>query len=785
MNKIFMLAFANIRKSKSQIAPLIIMIIIASTVLNISLLMLFNYNSNFTNLCEELNASDAYITLPYKYYTKEVDSFVSNHENIEDVKNEVAIPSTLKIKDKDKENTYTMLFFNNDHERDLSKKKFIGEHLPLDDNSIYIGYYFNIIYKYKLNDTIFLDLEDGRKEYTIKGFVEDIYFSSPDMGMMDAYFIGNEFNRLCDNSDKKTVVCFANLYKENASLETDVYDFVMKNISGQLKSDYDLSQSIQSVNMSLCKSVRTIMANIVAAMMIVFSAIIVIICMIIIRFRINNSIEDDMIKIGSLKAAGYTSKQIVSSMIMQFSIIACISIVIGIALSYPMIPFLSDVLARQSALKWEQGFDLKIALIVFTAILSFVLFVSFFTARRIRNLHPIIALRGGVETHSFRKNYIPLDRTKGPIPFSLGIKSLLINKKQSVMICIISIAISFSGVFALLMFYNSAIDNSIIAETSGQELADILVKIDSQVMDNETFLNDIKSRQGVEMAQYYNMTKLNVEGISLITYTMENFDNIITDVVYKGNYPKHDNEIAINGNVAKLINKEIGDTVTIKEQEKEYKYLITGFNQGVSFGGKNALITYEAYNKINSDFKLDTLYIYLKDNQDVDDYINQLTNEYGDVIISSQNFRNLVESTVDMYADILSLVGVVLLIVSILIIILVLYFILNSFIIRNKRQLGVQKAIGFTTLQLMNQISFSVMPVIIVGTIIGCVLGKIYCNPIMSFAQSSMGTSETNYIVLSSWVTAFCIAMIIISYIASMLITRGIRKISAYALVTE
>ena len=132
---------------------------------------------------------------------------------------------------------------------------------------------------------------------------------------------------------------------------------------------------------------------------------------------------------------------------------------------------LSDVFAQQSGLMWVQGFDGVISSIALCLILLIVVIVAFIAARRINKLNPIVALRGGIITHSFRKNHLPLSTSKGSLPIVLAFKSLLQNMKQSIMIAIIIIAVSFAGTFAVVMFYNTTIDTKTFAETPGVELS--------------------------------------------------------------------------------------------------------------------------------------------------------------------------------------------------------------------------------------------------------------------------------------------------------------------------
>ncbi len=787
MSKIYMLAMSNIRKSKAHTISLGIMLIIAAIVLNLGLLMFLNYNSFFDKTANELNTSDCYMTIPLKYYNDDLLSFIENHSNVKEMESEYSIPKSVRVKKADnKEIDNTMLFFDNDVERNLTKKKFVGEYLPLDDNSVYVGYYFNIEWGYKLNDKLTIDFGNGEKEYTIKGFVEDIYYASPDMGVISGYFSENEFNRILDITDNKCMVCQINLYEDIAIVETEVNEYIVNNINSEIKNDMNFGTSLLCFHLSLCKTSRTMMAAIIAVMMVVLSLIITIICIIVIRFRIKNSIEEDMTKIGSLKAIGYTTKQIISSIVLQFLMISIIGCIIGIALSYVALPWIADVLSSQSALKWEQGFDLVDAVATLVIILLFVIMISLVTARKIKCINPIVALRGGITTHNFRKNYFPLDKTKGGLSAILGMKTILQDIKQSIMICIITFSVTFVGVFGLIMFYNTTVDKTAFAETPGMEVSNISLQIDTEKMDDEVFLNELKERDGVEFAQYIsNYNTVTIEGLTIHSTVMVDYSNRRTDTIYEGRYPIHDNEIAINGSAAKLMEKKIGDTVKVSCQTGEKEYLITGFQQGMSFGGMTASITYSGYLKLYPDYVLDKVYVYLDDNVDTAKCLQSMLDDYGDVIVGSSNEDKEFEEGMGMYTGIVSKVGVAILCVSFAIIILVLYFVLNSLVIRQRRELGIQKAIGYTTIKLMNQIAFSVMPSIIIGIILGSIMGALTGNPIMSIIQRGMGIAKANYVVMPNWIVIFSIGLAMISYISSMLITLKIRKISAYSLVTE
>ena len=82
MKKLWMHAFANIRKTKSASITLVIMFVIAALLLNSGLLVVLNYGGFFNDLKEELKPSNVYFALPDKIYTEEVKTYIDNNEHV-------------------------------------------------------------------------------------------------------------------------------------------------------------------------------------------------------------------------------------------------------------------------------------------------------------------------------------------------------------------------------------------------------------------------------------------------------------------------------------------------------------------------------------------------------------------------------------------------------------------------------------------------------------------------------------------------------------------------------
>ncbi|HEX3037419.1 MAG TPA: ABC transporter permease [Oscillospiraceae bacterium] len=741
------------------------------------------FGNFFEKNAKELNTSDTYYAMPTSLYSDKVDQYIKNNHAVSKMQKENSMMVSASIPYNGDKRDLTFLFYDADTNRSLSKWKFVGEHLPADSMSIYVPYVMSVDGGYKLNDTIKIKVKDVELTYTIKGFTEDTLFSSLDTGLLGTYLPHETYEKTAQKlgKDYDTTIVFANLLNQNNKIDTGIKDIIKSDNSAP---NVNVDNAVQSIDLSLIRMSRVMMASMISVMTVAFATIIAIVCLVVVKFRIGNSIEEDMQKIGSLKAIGYTSRQIINSIILQFLLIAFVGSVLGILFSYLTTPVLSSVFVHQSGLKWVQGFDPSVSGIVLFSILLVVLLVSMFPTRRIHQINPITALRGGIVTHNFRKNHVPLDKAKGSLPFVLAFKSIVQNKKQSIMIALILTFVAFASAFSVVMFYNTVVDTKTFAETPGIEISNAAVVLKPGA-DTAKVMQEIKNRNGVRKAQFIDQVTTEVNGKGVATYVMDDYAQKETQSIYEGRYPLHSNEIALAGTVASLIQKNIGDTVTVKANGKQADYIITGLTQGSNMGGLNASIRTDGMMKMNPDYKHQTLQIYLKKDVKSEQFVKDLKPDYEKITSDIADMDKEFEQGIGIYTSMISKVGVSTLVINIAVVLLVLYFVINSSVIRKKRELGIQKAIGFTTLQLMNQISLSFLPPITVGVALGCFLGIMQTNTVMTVAQHSMNIMKASYIITPGWIALVGAAIIAVSYLTSMLITFKIRKISAYALVSE
>jgi len=265
----------------------------------------------------------------------------------------------------------------------------------------------------------------------------------------------------------------------------------------------------------------------------------------------------------------------------------------------------------------------------------------------------------------------------------------------------------------------------------------------------------------------------------------QDFDDLQGAMLYEGNPPKTANEAAIGGHAAERLGKNIGDTVSISNGNEELEFTITGFIQSGNNVGKQLFITQEGIIRLMPDFVPSFIYIYLEAGEAADVFIELLKSSYGSAINEPLNFDEVISGQMAAYVTMTALMAFATLLITAVVVFLILYFIIKTMISRRRRRFGVQKALGYTTYQIMQQIALSFLPVALGGSLLGVIMGSFGITPLVSALFKITGIMRFDLIISYTWLMALCIGVVLLSYSIAMVISYRIRRISAYILVTE
>ena len=124
-------------------------------------------------------------------------------------------------------------------------------------------------------------------------------------------------------------------------------------------------------------------------------------------------------------------------------------------------------------------------------------------------------------------------------------------------------------------------------------------------------------------------------------------------------------------------------------------------------------------------------------------------------------------------------------IVSVIIVILCMSLLVKTVIIRRQREIGIKKAIGFSSGQIRTELVFSFMPQVIAGTILGSVIGTNLSNFFLTKMLNSLGIMQAR-LEITGWMWILAVAAVtLVTALITWFLSGKIKKISAYSLITE
>lgn len=276
-------------------------------------------------------------------------------------------------------------------------------------------------------------------------------------------------------------------------------------------------------------------------------------------------------------------------------------------------------------------------------------------------------------------------------------------------------------------------------------------------LENDLYVNKVVEVNTQNITISYNGEEQNVT--TLTPNNFEELNNVISLIDINDN-KKINNEIIentciISEKTSKLLNIEVGDKITLLDNENNQKQL------KVSYITKNYInqylyITKNTYNNLFGEYNINSLLVDLnnitKEEKSSFDK-NYINNGYAVAIIDNEDIKT---SMNDMLSSINSIVAI-LIIAATALAFVVLYNLSNINISERKREIATLKVLGFYPKEVDKYINSET----IILTIIGIVLGLFFGSYLSHFIIS---TCEPDYIMFDRQVYT-------ISYIYSSLIT--------------
>lgn len=773
-----LLAKSNFKKKKSSSITIFLLMLLSAFLIGISMLLFLDAFPNTNKYAEKLNAPDGY-TILYNDITNIDDKVIDDilKDNVKEYFTyEYLFYPVTPVPFNNGDLVTNLLISNkNVFNKTMDKTEIAMEDTSVKENYIYVPYQFYSNGTAKLKDIYEFSLNGRKYEFTIKGFTNTVSFGCNTAGSFEFILDDESYLELeaIDLGNKSLLISYNLDDITPGRMDLIIRGEIAKVNHNTLASSGDLESVIFN---------RGYMALILGLSFLVVTIISTIVIILMLANSIMNYIKENMKQIGALKALGYTSKNIILSLLIQFITLAIAAVVLGAILSYAFMPIFASIISIQQGFSYAPSFNILATLIPTITIILLTLIVVLLSTRKIHKINPIVALREGLDSHNFKKNRIPLDKSKLNLNISLAFKTLFNNIKQNIITFIVVGFLMFICGVGVMMYENFSRNPKI--DILAFESCGGVITVDNETKDSlynylesRNDLTNIRSIINIEVIYGDNLDRL-------MTYIVDDSEKLNNkNVCYQGRLAKYDNETCISGKFASKNNISIGDMVELSYLGTTHSYLVTGLLQSCNNNGKEAFLTKAAAAHLY-DFSLgDEYYWFDATKEDTIIILDDVVEIYGSHILTTMNFYSVVEGGLEMFKLIATFMMLAMIVISSIVILLVLYLLIKTLLHNKKNEYGILKALGYTSGSLIFQTAVSFMPSIILSVIVFGIVSYFTINPYMNLIMINFGLMKCEFVIPVIGIIGIGLLLILISFLFAIFESRKIKKIEPYNLL--
>ena len=832
--RIFRLSLFNLKRNKREAAAIVFLTFVAAFLMATFAVSITQISSAFDRCFEETGSVDFILLFEDDKYRDIYRDILEEEYNVTDVRESsvlFGIGASAKTK-KGESIAYNMIFVDESTERKIENFKKLNA-LPDDEieklsHPVWLPQYFEITAGFSPGDT-FTFVSGGRDyPFTIAGFFSTGLYNSD--GMLKCIISDDDMVLLSAVYEKYRMIAFDTEKKFS-------YEEYYEKCSA--KSNENVLSAVLPLDKDLEKLAETGFLDMFLYMSVFLSIVTMISALFLILHKISKDMEEQMVQIGVLEALGYTSRELSLSYICEYILTGGIGAIIGGITAAAFSPVMDTLTRGMMNRDVHTDVDILRILIVVISIIMLVTFFALSRAARVKKLPPVVAFRKGIKTHHFGKNILSLDKMKRSINLRLAFKGIFNDLRSNIGTGICMIAAGVALMFSVYTFDFLKSGYNGLLGVMGMEIPDISIIMMSGV-NGEKFCDEIRKFPEVEKVLLTRATGnfVEIKGSNQRATAISYADFSLTDNIHPktGRFPEYDNEIMITARREKTENRHIGDSIIIKGDVCEKSYIITGIVSAMNNSGISVYMTEDGYRRIRPNDRPNTVEITLKNEEDRPAFMDKLTALYGasakdtayaqsaqgsleerirakadekmavlisqygvtdvdyairigDTIISGNSSRfvikeissmkDLTKSQMESIAAVTKTFSFGAVIFIAVVVAVILGIIAVSAVKRQRREFGIMKSMGYTSRELMLQLTLRILPVTIVSSCIAAVL-SVWVQRAFWMAAFGVQIPESLPLIIGT-ATALVLFCLIVTYISA----GSIRKISVTELMTE
>ncbi|MDE6434404.1 MAG: ABC transporter permease [Lachnospiraceae bacterium] len=777
----------DLRRKKSMNVILLVFIFLATTFIAASLNNLVIIMNGMDYFFEKAKLSDFIMcTLGGEdENNKKIREFLENQKNVTRYEeDEALLISTYQFQNEKGEelslngsgfvNSVSIrqqYFFDENNERimDMEEDEIYLQGKVLYDNALEVG------------DSIYIQSDNGfKKRFRIKGRMKDAFLGSNMMGVARLVVNEQAFKELQEKSD----------------LPDAHYYSVFCDDLDAFEQDYN-SISINVVFNGDQKLIRTtyIMDMVITAVLLIVSFCLILIAVIMLRFTIIFSINEDYREIGIMKAIGIPNRDIRFLYLTKYFVLAVAGAVMGF---FASIPFSQKLLynVTDSIVVENSGDGLLLEIGTSILVVGVVVWFAYLGTGRIKKMTPMDAIRSGNNGERFeKKGVFRLSKSRFRATTFIAANDVLSELKKYFVLLVTSMV----GVWLVVMPINTintlqseeiakwfaitdcdfwVVDDAKIIKQQlageKEEFYDYLAEVQEQLEKEEIPVEHVATEIILRM-------KAQKDDYSFLSLCFQGLGTKTDEYLYdEGEPPVLKNEVAITHLVAEKLHAEIGDTIYIAIGDEERPFVVTALYQSMNNMGEGIRFPEETeldYSAIAGAFGVQVTLKGEASKEEVADAIKKAEHAIPEADI--KDMREFIDDVIGGVSEQIQPFKVMILILMLLINILVVVLMQKMFLIREQGEMGMLKAIGFSNGAIVSWQTKRIMLVLFIGILLGTITGTPFSQITSGQVFKIMGASRITFQIHPVEVYGiYPVTLFVTTVLACVMVMQKVRKIS-------
>ncbi len=752
----------NLKRHWGRLITLGILTLLAAAVVNLALIVTTDFNSNFDRRAQELATTDLIILDPLP--NSPISELLSADERVAQVDVHGLRGRWASVEVGGSELSSLFLFMPSQSWSHNQYRVTDRAETTFDDGLLIP---FTLASEYPLGERITIRADGQDHSFHVQGYLEATHFTGRAFGVM--LFVTNPGLDVTQWTNQVT------LTSANVTAGVDA-EQVLADTQAEVRAmDDDVQLSSSAI-----EQVRTgsgLAPSVFALSLLAFAVVLLVVVVIVLRTLIAEAIAQDSTAIGTLKALGYRTGSILATVAVPYILGGALAALVGIVLSYLLLPTMSWQLSLQGVLQWNPGINPLAGLVSVAVLLAPIALAAVLAALRVRSLSPVVALRGGIEAHDFTAQPLSLERARGSVPERLGLGHALAHPGRTTATAMVLALVLVFASFAVGMV---KVQPNLVHFLVGDH-ADVSVERMNPV-DVAATLETVRQLPGVELAYRHDDLTLNISGREISGRAVQDY-SVLSTSAYEGRQPRHDNEVAIGTRVADITGAGIGDTIVIEFQGQSRDFLVVGLLQGARQLGMFADLTYDGVRRMVPEYQPTGLWVMGEHGESS----GELRNRVAEVTPSGTvaDMAQTLAAEARPYSDIMLGLIATIITLTVATTVLVTGVVITTQIRQQARDFGVLKALGFTSSQLRRQILAGLFPSLLVGAVLGGVAGWFALSPGFGALLAPVGFRKVDLNVEPWMIMSVVAGVVLLGMLVAWGTSARVNRISAYALITE